>query len=143
MPLCFSAALSEVVCALWCNGEIRSLCHLQDRQKTDESRSIKKSDSKSQICSLILSAVASEDRKERRRIVHNSLSICLIQIFLLILLLSLSRGLRFFCVYLDLCVSFFHLVEALLICGFHILFLGFMPFSLLLLHCLSFHFLLP
>lgn len=46
------------------DGQIRSLCHLQDTQHMYETRSIgNKTDNKSRIFSLILSAVGSEDRK--------------------------------------------------------------------------------
>lgn len=57
------------VCPLWDDGEIVSLRRLRDRQQTDESRSMgNKTDNKSQICSLILSAVGirGQEGKERR-----------------------------------------------------------------------------
>lgn len=83
----------------------------RDRQQMYETRSIgNKTDNKSQICSLILSAVGSEDRKEREggeeEIIYNSFStsICLIPIFLFMLYISLH--LHFFCVSLYFRTSF-------------------------------------
>lgn len=83
----------------------------RDRQQMYETRSIgNKTDNKSQICSLILSAVGSEDRKERgegeEEIIYDSFStsICLIPIFLF--MLYLSPHLHFFCVSLYFRTSF-------------------------------------
>lgn len=64
-----------------------SVCRLWDGQQTHESSSIgDKTDNKSQICSLILSAVGSEDRMEGKEgggdHVRLSRTICLIRIFL-------------------------------------------------------------
>ena len=96
------------VCPLRCDRELGSLCHLRGRQRTDESGSIgNKTDNKSQICSLIPSAVGTGGHEEKERkaeeIVYDSLSVssCLIQIFLFIVLLSLLLYLQLFTVSLS------------------------------------------
>lgn len=112
-----SLSVSSLLSTL-CGVERSDHCYLQDRQQTDESRSIgNKTDNKSQICSLILSAVGSEDRKgrrggRRRSFTTPSLSICLIQIYLFKWLLSLLLYLHFFAAVILL--SLFHLCEFIL-----------------------------